>query len=207
MRTVETTVYKYGELGEAAQARARQWYISSERETWEPQFDDVVTLLTQLGFDLDYHDVQLMSGKTRPEPTIHYSIGGSDDGASFEGKWYADRMDTGTMLDDRPTDQALKYINAALMTIRLSYPDTTCRVDTSAASSSVRINDVDRGMGDDDAEADDDVINVLTMAVQAIGRWIYEGFRDELDYRLSDENAIEGINANDYEFDEDGDVV
>lgn len=211
MRTIEKIVYTYDELSDTAKQKARAWYADTEHQDWEPEFEGVCEALRLLGFTVDHHGVETIGGTTRQEPTIHYSIGGSSDGVSFEGSWKACDVDGGTLLENWPQDVTLKVITAEMMGVYIRWPDASCRVDTSAANSSVRINEVQRWDGDDSHMSGDPVTDELTRelkrVVELLGMWMLVMFREDLDWRMSDEQVKEGIAANEYEFDEDGDVV
>ena len=55
----------------------------------------------------------------------------------------------------------------------------------------------------DVGEAEDEVQTLL----RDFADWIYARLEEEYEYRTSDEQVEESIRANEYEFDEDGDMV
>ena len=177
-------------------------------QDWEPQFDDFTTVFGYLGIDFAPRNIKLMSGKTRLEPDIGYSIGFTQgDYAVFAGSWRADRMDFAELLAYAPRDETLKPICARLMAVMLRYPLAHCQISPYGHhSAQVAIDTAYTGEESEDGEIelDDDTFAELEQCMEALAAWLYTQMSEELLYQGSEENCIEGIEANDYDFDEDG---
>lgn len=90
MRTIEKTVYKYNELLESAQARAREWYVENVCH------DDMPFLSEDMQYRLDelLKQYKIKSDNARPQYSLSYCPG---DGATFIGdiKWRAWQAEIG----------------------------------------------------------------------------------------------------------------
>lgn len=188
------TTFKYADLDERAQERAREWYSESVGQDWEPELDGFVQCLGWLGFDV--------SGDS-----IHYSISWSQgDGAIFSGDWCAESMNLAALTENRP-DPTLMRIGAQLMVQFLRFPKSVVKIYERSSGPGLGYMYVeDHDTGTDPQEQNYDVEleqSVKDLAKQLAG-WIYTEMRDDLEYQTSDEAVVEGIEANDYDFDEDG---
>src|SRR3546814_15803078 len=88
---IETTVFTFDELTDAAKERAREWYRISnlDYEWWDCTYDDFSTICEILGVELKTHPIRLMGGGTRQKPCIQFrGFWSQGDGASFEGRWH-----------------------------------------------------------------------------------------------------------------------
>jgi hypothetical protein len=87
--TITSDAYSFDELDERAKERARDWYRECiDEDDFSCEIDEFASICDILGIDLKTHEVALMSGKTRSDPNIWYSIGGCQgDGACFEGTY------------------------------------------------------------------------------------------------------------------------
>src|SRR4051794_24426167 len=88
-RTIEQTVYQFDELSDAAKEKAREWYRECiDSNDFDCEVDEFVTIAEAIGIDFDTHEVKLMSGRTRREPNIYWSVGYcQSDYAAFEGTY------------------------------------------------------------------------------------------------------------------------
>ena len=88
MRTIETAVYKYDELSERAQQKAREWYLEDglDYSWWDYSYEDVARVADILGIDLSLKAIPLMNGKCRYEPEIYFTgVYSQGSGSSFVG--------------------------------------------------------------------------------------------------------------------------
>lgn len=204
MNTMLITTYAFAELDERAQQRALDWYREGQTEVWEPDLDDVATCLRYLGIELD--------SDNRGRPDIHYRISWSQgDGASFEGVWHAEAMDLAE-LHQYTGDTTLHRLGAQLLAVLLCHPRAECRIITGVGVGIgwINIECVYSGESDDDGDPaglDEMVWEQLKTAFRGCADWVYRRLRDDLEYQTSDESCTEGIDANGYQFDEDGRVV
>ena len=93
--TIETTVFTFDELTEAARERARAWYRDGnlDYDWWSFVYDDFSAICAILGVELATRPVRLMGGGTRREPCVHgMGFRSQGDGACFQGRYvYAAR--------------------------------------------------------------------------------------------------------------------
>jgi hypothetical protein len=91
MRTETKTIkiFKFEELSDKAKEKARDWFKQARDSS---DLDHVVTMFQEvaeaLGITFATRSVKLMSGATRQDPKIFWSLGYvQGDGANFEGTW------------------------------------------------------------------------------------------------------------------------
>lgn len=61
--------------------------VNVEYDWWDSLFEDFVEQLAEIGITVDTHEVKLMNGKTRQDPSIYFSgFWCQGDGAYFEGR-------------------------------------------------------------------------------------------------------------------------
>jgi hypothetical protein len=66
----------FDELDDAAKERARDWYRECiDEDDFSCEIDEFASICDILGIDLKTHEVALMSGKTRSDPNIYWSVG------------------------------------------------------------------------------------------------------------------------------------
>ena len=122
MRVVETKVYTYDELDDAAKAKARAWYAGlafSDNNDWDHVFDDAVRMAEVLGIDIDTQPVKLMGGGTRDKPTIYFSgFWSQGDGACFEGSYRYKKGAAKAIRKEAPEDKELHRIADALQAVQ-----------------------------------------------------------------------------------------
>jgi len=207
----EQTEFSFAELSPEAQARALDKYREGVWEDWEPsdELEHMAGCLRLLGIDLDTCDVPLMNGKTRSEPDIHYRLSYCQgDGAAFTGNWSAKDLRLAQLAGEVADDDVIHRYGAELLAVYLRYPKAECRIARGMGLLSLSV-EVDHETLDLDEDAHCEEIADLAEQLQDIFRacaqWIYDQLRDEADYQTSDENCREGIEANEYLFDGDGD--
>src|SRR5271165_3112024 len=89
MRIVETSVYEFTELSDAAKDKARVWFRETiDDDWWDSVYDDFERICPILGVTLATRAVRLFGGGTRQKPCIWFSgFASQGDGASFEGAY------------------------------------------------------------------------------------------------------------------------
>lgn len=211
---------KYAELD----AAAKEWARGKRRESllsddwWECVYEDAVICLGFLGFDATESVARGRASRTGDtvwvnRPTIQFSgFSSQGDGACFTGDWAAKRVDMAKLVEHAPEDKTLHNICAELSAIALQYPDMTAAV-TRASSSYCHAYT----MSLDSVECDTTEDHEWTLAMAAAdavllacarnaAHWIYKQLEEEYDCLTSDEAIVEGIEANEYDFDEAGNV-
>ena len=203
MRTVETEVYKFEELDERAQEKARDWYREGnlDYDWWDFVYDDAEAVASLLGIE--------MAHKHKHTPAIYFSgFSSQGDGACFEGDYAYKRGAPKAVRDYAPQDDDLYELAVRLQKLQAPrfyhlvastkqhgfYNHSGCMaVDVRNAS--------DWGTCTVDDEED------ITQCLREFADWIYYRLRDEYEYQNADEQVDESIIANEYEFTEDGEVA
>ena len=204
------TLYKFDELSPEAQQHALEEQSRFEAEDFDSEyiFDDAATIADLFGLDLDTRYIPLTNGSTRPEPTIYYSgFSCQGDGACFEGTY---SYKAGALKDVKGyagQDQELHRIVKALQDIqRKNFYHLTARCKHSGHyyHSGCMSVDVER---QDEKETPADAEETVKECLRDFADWIYKQLEAEYDYRTSEEACREAIEANEYEFDEKGELA
>ena len=194
MRTVETHVFKFDELSEAAKEKARVWYRSGalDYEWWDCTVEDAKTIGALMGFDID---------------KVYFSgFCSQGDGACFVGGMEYAKGCAKAVKDYAPQDVELHRIASAWQALqaRHFYKLTARVTKTDHRYSHENTVSFDVYRDGDYAMAD------AEYAVKEIGRdfmrWIYRQLEKEYEYLNSDESVDETIRANEYEFTENGSI-
>ena len=209
MRVVETKVYTYNELDDAAKSKARAWYagmIFSDSGDWDLVFDDAVRMAKILGIDVDIKPVQLMGGGVGGKPTIYFSgFWSQGDGACFEGSYRYKKGAAKAIRKEAPEDKELHRIADALQAVQRRH-FYKLRATTSHRGRYYHSGcmSVDVEHYDDPYRDISDAEDEVTQLMRDFADWIYDQLQKEYDYQTSDEQVAESIIANEYEFTEDG---
>jgi len=208
-------VYKYHELSDAAKQKAIDWYraaCAGDMYYSEYVLEDAARMAFLLGIELSTHTIPLMSGETRQEPIIYFSgFASQGDGACFEGEYSYKKGAIKAITDETGgTDSELIRIATELQevqkeffyslnaTMRHSsnhYYHSGCMTVETDLSDSVDL------WGNRDLE---DAAESVGQLMRDFADWIYKRLEDAYDYENSDEQIIESIIANAYEFDDTG---
>jgi len=204
----ETEVFKYSELSDEAKEKARDWWRDLERRSGDNHFaeyviEDAATIAEYLGFQIAQRSIKLMSGKTRQEPAIYWSLGYcQSDGASFDATWYRKDVDVKALKEHAPNDAELHSIVDSLAAIDEKYGASAKITEHHYYGTSV---DVEYYPEDPENDFDDPICDqTIKEAAKDFSRWIYNAIRKEYEWMMSDECVEEAILCNDYEFTEDG---
>lgn len=208
MRTLSIPVYNFEELDDRAKETARNWWRGSglDYEWWDAIYEDAKMRGALLGIEID---------------RIYFSgFCSQGDGACFNGRYEykagwrkALRAEVGG--DDLPE---LEAIGDALQDVqrhafyKLSastrqsghYMHSGCMDVTVDASDAPNIREnLWADEGDNFVYCEDGIRDTLRLFAD----WIYEKLEKEYEYLMSDEAVDELIIANEYEFDDNGNVV
>lgn len=216
--TKEITIYKYGELSEQSQQKAREWYIEGmDYEWWEGTYEMVIEDGKEKGF---YIDKIFFSG--------FHSQG---DGASWTGQ-----VDVRQWLEENCEDSI--GLSAWCQLIQEEVVDKFSKVTANNAhychESTMQFSDVEdntddfndhfgmvlpsifKGMEvqhlfdiiatDPDCQykGTDDITKAITESGKDYARDIYQRLREEYEYLCSEEMMIDHFDANDYHFTNEG---
>jgi hypothetical protein len=149
-----------------------------------------------------------MSGKTRQELCIYWSgFSAQGDGASWEGRYSYAKQAPKRIREYAPQDERLHAIADSLAEVqRRNFYRLQCSVTTSGGyyhSGTMRFN-LSRIDDLDVRESDEDTI---AEALHDFADWIYRQLEAQWDYLTSDEAVEDSILANEYEFDESGNIA
>lgn len=217
MRAIETTVYQFTELGDAAKEKAREWYrrgLDGDNYFAESVIEDAAQIAEMMGIDLRQRSVRLIGGGTRQEPAIYWSgFSSQGDGACFEGDWHACNVKPGAVaahVGDSEQCREIKRIAAEFERLAAEFPCADFQVAHRGRYSHEHSVEFDFTLGrgheltDEQAARADDAEEELAEAARDFMRWIYRQLEKEYEYTRSDEQVDESIIANEYEFEEDG---
>lgn len=202
MRTIETKLYKFDELSESAKERAREWYReASAGDTPDDTLNDAVNVGALMGIEIEQRHWTNSHGFKGSEPKISYCAGHvQGDGAAFAGSYRYRKGAAKAVLDYAPRDAELHRIALALQAIQArNFYQLTARI-SEGRGLWVTV-DAERY---DDAAMTPDAEDAITETMRDFAHWIYEQILAEFDYQSSDEAVDESIEANEYEFDEQG---
>lgn len=209
MGTAQVPVYKYSELSEKAQEKAREEYLQDGigYDWWSLLYEDFAHAADILGIDLRQHVVKLMGGGTRNEPAIYFSgFWSQGDGACFEGDYAYAKGSTTKIREYAPEDKALHAIADNLYKIQRRYfYQLTASVLLKNShyyherSTEIRVYwqaDDYRDIGTAEEEIAEELRNYM--------RYMYRRLEKEYEWLTSDEQVAETLETNEYEYTEDG---
>jgi hypothetical protein len=205
--TTETT-YKFADLDEKAKERAIDWYREAVAQDWQPQLHDMVETLAYLGISVVHAKAR---DGTYSERSRDYAFSWSisycqGDNAVFDGDWSARRINMPGLLEDRPTDTKLHDLCARYMALMIRWPDANAMYVRDGRHDSMRIDWALSNTGEDEdggafmGEAYDTLVELM----KDVCSYIYDTWRDAYEFDTSEAALIEGIESNDYDFDENG---
>ena len=205
MRIQETKVYQFDELTDSAKERARDWYrqgIGEDTYWCEFVLEDAQTIAQLLGIELSTRTVRLMNNTTRQEPVIWWSLD-RESGACFSARYrYAKGCKAKLAQHIGDESKGDKTLHAIAQELTQAQKSCGYRgiVDVTARDRSMTISCEDVSEPGLKAETFDKIESAL----QDFAHWIYSQLQAEWNYQNSDECVDESIQANEYEFTEEG---
>ena len=206
MRTIEVTLYKYDELPTAkAKAKAIDWMREGEQQMWQAEFEFAETAARKLGIVFATREIPLMSGKTRTISDIRYSgFYSQGDGLSFVGTYQYEPDSLFKIMSEFPTEDRLIGIARDLASLQAGHANSIAATITQAGHYTHKYT-MDVDLHDSESYAfETELEEQIEKLMRDFADWIYEGIREDYEYRLEDEQLIETLMANEYEFHEDG---
>ena len=208
-RIVETVVYEFGELSEAARERARAWYRESclDCDWHEFVYDDFETVCALLGVTLGTRPVPLMGGGTREKPCVYFrGFWSQADGASFQGSYAYAAGAARAIRAHAPKDEELHAIADALQDVqRRNFYRLAANIRQRGRycheyAMDIAVERDSHVWQDMTAGAEDAVIE----AMRDLARWLYRQLEREYRYQSSDAVVDETIAINARTFTEAG---
>ena len=120
-KIIETTVYEFHELSDAAKEKARAWFRegAGDHDWHEFIYDDFEQICHILGIALRTRPVRLMGGGTRQKPCIYFTgFYSQGDGACFEATYTYEKGAARRIRDYAPQDRELHAIAGRLFEIQ-----------------------------------------------------------------------------------------
>lgn len=207
----QTTVYLYNELSPEAQAKARNWMRQADQGDnyfAESVIEDFAVIAGFCGWDILQRTAKLMDGTTRHEAAVFWSgFWSQGDGACFEGRWSARRVNYRALKAHAPKEGELQRIGRVFAQLKKA----TARMDAVASvrnvgrgSASYNTDFEAHGLGERMYESR---MEDLKEASRDLMDWLYKALEAEYDYHNSEEQIAESIVASAYEFLEDGSLA
>lgn len=204
MREITTvkTVFTYDELSDKAKEKARDWFRESncDYEWFEYVYEDADNIAKILGIELDR--------KRGNTPDIMFSgFYSQGDGACFEASYSYAKGAVKAVKDYAPNDTELQRIAKLLQdTQRRNFYRLTATTKQRghyyhSGCMSVSVEDSENQYRDIGDSEDD-----ITQAMRDFADWIYKRLENEYEHLNSDETVESNIIANEYEFDEEGNI-
>jgi hypothetical protein len=187
MREKSYTVYSYEELSDRAKARAVDGLrdVNVNHDWWDFIYEDAKTIGRLMGIEIE---------------NIYFSgFSSQGDGACFEGRYDYAKGSLKAVKENAPKDAELHRIALELYKFqRKSFYKAAARVKHRGHYNHSKCTDIE--VWEEMQGTADDCVQLLRDFMD----WIYDRLYEEYFYLTDDAQIIEAIEANGYEFDEDG---
>lgn len=206
---IETTVYGFDELSDAAKDAARAWYREGgfDYDWYDAVYDGFERIAEIIGLDLKTRSVRLMGGGMRQDPCIWFTgFWSQGDGACFESRYSYRKGAPRRIREYAPQDAELHRIADALQAVQRRNFYELC-ADLSHRGRYYHEYCMAISVERDSPTYQDmtvDAEGLLIEALRDLARWLYRQLEREYDYLTSDEVVDGAIVANRYTFTEAG---
>lgn len=197
--TLTKDAYAFHELDDRAKENARSWWREGalDYEWFDAVYDDFDTIAQILGIEVD---AKYFTG--------FWSQG---DGASFTGSYRYAKGASANIRKYAPKDAELHRIADELQSAqkRVFYQAVASISQSGRYAHEMTMSvDVEPHDGREwSQDTYDDTQGAIEDLMRDLARWLYRQLEKECEYLLSDENADDMIQANEYLFDENGRFV
>lgn len=200
--TITKTAYTFDELDDRAKETARDWYRQGALDYydwWDSIYDDADQIAKILGIEIDR--------KGKRTPAIYFSgFWSQGDGACFEGKYHYAKGATKAIREYAPRDEELHRIADELQAIqRKNFYQLSAHIAHTGRYCHEHSTSIHVFRESD--WVDDETADGVAEFIRDFMRWIYSRLEAEYEYLMSDESVDEAIRANEYLFDENGNIV
>jgi len=194
LQTIKT--FSFSELSESAKdsVLSNSRNINTDYDWHNDDDDDFKSICSLLGIDVD---------------NIYYSgFSSQGDGACFEGAYTYKSGLLKAIKEYAPIDKELHRIAKQLQLVK--YRGVSATIKHSGHYYHEYCTDIAVYQEDKDGYSDDDapieLSDEITELMRDLMRWLYKSLESQYEYLTSDEAIIETIEANDYQFTEDGEL-
>lgn len=202
--TKEITLYTYDELSDSAKDKARDWWNGCRDEfDYEFVIEDFKEVAKLLGINFKTHTVRLMSGASRQDANIWWSLDYcQSDYAAFEGWWtYAPAM-AKKIRDYAPQDSTLHGITDTLADVQRRH---FYKLEAAVTYHHYYGLQVEVGHTEDRyREIPDADYKTVKEAMKDLCQWLYHQLQTQDEWLGSEENIADAMSANGYTFTKDG---
>lgn len=211
---------KYEQLSDEAKAKAREWWKELEGQCWGSDrapdyYEDMATCLSHLGIEVgtETERWRTRDGKQHSRQRLAFQWSGfwsQGDGLVVEGRWRAENVDLDKLREHAPQDETLAAICIEMTVLKLRWPTLTAKITTVSHGPGLpgmSLEDVFTGQEDEDGTPGwpgEQDTKTLKRLIERACKWCYDQLEANYEYDTSDEAAAEAIEANEYEFDEEG---
>ena len=193
---------KYAELNNAAKEKAREWWknlVFNDSCDWEHVYEDAATVAALMGITIGKRSFKRNNNTTGQELDIEFSLGYvQGDFARFSGYYTYAKGSVKAIKDYAPKDEKLHDFAKRLQAVQ--------RRNFYKLFANVKAGRVDVERDDYRSLPLSDEKEVQSI-ITDFGQWIYDQLRAEYEYQTSDEQVVEAIEANDYQFCEHGAIA
>jgi hypothetical protein len=208
MKVIETKVFEFDELSDAAKEKARDWYRGlRDSSDLDMVVEDFAQCAEIIGVEVRQRPFRTMGGETRTEPAVRWGLYTQGSGAAFEGNYrYAKGSVAAIRSHTGNSDAELIRIAEALQAIqkRNGYKVEARMTDGTDSNFYPHSGTMDVEVFKGGAMADRETEAEVTQLMRDLADWLYRRIEAEDMYQSEDEQVDESIRANDYTFTEDG---
>lgn len=204
---------QYDALDDRAKEKARQWMHECVSQEWtgEVCLEYCTNALNLLGFKVNERAGAYRNGEQEYERDYRWQLSyGQGDGLVFGATWKADDVEADKVLADYAPDSPLHGIAARLMALVILFPTGRCHTllegHHGVPSANVYCFDWACDPGEE-GYMDDDAIKAMQDIVDDLNRWVFNELKEDYEADTDDESLVGSIEANEYEFNEDGVIL
>ena len=192
MRTETVNIYKFSELSESAKEKARDWYRDGDLDYdwWGAVYELATTAGKMLGISVDniyFQGFYTQGSGACVTGSYSYNKGWKKELEKEFGSTLLEEIVVIGKELQAVQSKAFYKLSATLSYQRNSY-------------SSISVEHEDRWAEDDEEQE-------LRDALKSFEHWVFSKLEQEYEYLTSDEVVDESIEANEYEFYEDGSIA
>jgi hypothetical protein len=192
MRIIETKAYLYNELSDTAKQKAREWYTNGLEFYDDNVLDDISEIAEILGVS----DCKV----------FYRGFWSQGDGACINGQYSYSKGALKRIKEYAPLDTVLHGIVQRLQDAQSKvFYGTTCKITHSGGY--CHANSMDYDFNNDTIENTNESNILIHECFYDFANWIYKQLKSEYEHQNSDDVVAETLEANGYEFTEEGKIL